>query len=77
VHEAIPLLRPAVAAICVALTVGFLINDSGIVIPATGIAVAVPCLIAAVVQWRLARPDRAANEAAVAEQTAARTDPET
>ena len=57
--KAIPLLRPAVVAIGVALTVGCLINDSGIIIPATGIAVAVPCLIAAAAHWRLAAPAHA------------------
>ena len=41
-RQAVPLLRPAVAAIAAALTVGFLMNDSGIVVPATGIALAVP-----------------------------------
>lgn len=50
----VPLLRPAVVAIGVALGIGFIINDSGIVVPATGIAVAVPCLVAAAAQWRLA-----------------------
>jgi len=49
----VPLLRPAVAATGAALTVGFLMNDSGIVVPALGIAVAVPCLVAAAAQWRL------------------------
>ena len=34
--QAVPLLRPAVAAIAAALGVGFLMNDSGIVVPATG-----------------------------------------
>ena len=32
-------------------------NDSGIVVPATGIALAVPCLVAAAAQWRLGAPD--------------------
>lgn len=52
-QRAVPLLRPAVAATGAALTVGFLMNDSGIVVPATGIALAVPCLVAASAQWRL------------------------
>ena len=56
-RTAVPLLKPAVAAIGLALTVGFLINDSGIVVPATGIALAVPCLVAAAAQWRLGAPD--------------------
>ena len=54
----VPLLRPAVAAIAVALTVGVLINDSGIVVLATGVAVAVPCLVAVAAQWLLANPPR-------------------
>jgi hypothetical protein len=53
-EQEVPLLRPAVVAIGVALGIGFVINDSGIVVPATGIAVAVPCLVAAAAQWRLA-----------------------
>lgn len=52
-QRTVPLLRPAVAASGVALTVGFLMNDSGIVVPAMGIALAVPCLVAAAAQWRL------------------------
>ncbi|MGN8244543.1 hypothetical protein ACTHAM_001447 [Cellulomonas soli] len=56
-RTAVPLLKPAVAAIGLALAVGFLINDSGIVVPATGIALAVPCLVAAAAQWRLGVPD--------------------
>jgi len=56
-RQAVPLLRPAVAAIGAALTVGFLMNDSGIVVPATGIALFVPCLVAAAAQWRLGAPD--------------------
>lgn len=56
-QAAVPLLRPAVLAIGAGLGVGFLINDSGIVVPATGIAVAVPCLVAAAAQWRLEAPE--------------------
>jgi len=60
----VPLLRPAVAATGAALAVGFLMNDSGIVVPATGIALAVPCLVAASAQWRLgARGDDDAGDA--------------
>ncbi len=50
--DSVPLLRTGYAAIGVALGLAFLVNDSGIVIPATGIAVAVPCLVAAAAQWR-------------------------
>lgn len=52
---ALPLLRPAVAAIGVGLAIGFAVNDSGIVVPATGIALAVPCLVAAAAGWRITR----------------------
>jgi hypothetical protein len=55
-RRAVPLLRPGVAALGMGLLVAFLINDSGIVVPATGIAVAVPCLVAAAAQWRLDNP---------------------
>ncbi|HEY3437793.1 MAG TPA: hypothetical protein VGK35_08910 [Actinotalea sp.] len=54
--ESVPLLPAAVAAIGLGLGLGFLINDSGIIVPATGIAVAVPCLVAAAAQARL-RPE--------------------
>lgn len=52
-ETALPLLRPAVAAIGVGLAIGFAVNDSGIVVPATGIALAVPCLVAAAAGWRI------------------------
>lgn len=51
--RAVPLLGAGIGGIAVALGVGFLINDSGIVVPATGLAVAVPCLVAAAAQLRL------------------------
>src|SRR5690606_9220822 len=54
VWAAVPLLRPCVAAVAIALGIGFVINDSGIIIPATGMAFAVPCLVAAAAQRRLA-----------------------
>lgn len=69
-QRAVPLLRPAVAAIGAALAVGFLMNDSGIVVPATGIAVAVPCLVAAAAQWRLGAPDGELDEPASGESEA-------
>ena len=72
-EKAIPLLRPAVVAVGVALTVGFLVNDSGIIIPATGIAVAVPLLIAATAQWRLATHERNAHDAASTDEVVGRT----
>ncbi|HWS57768.1 MAG TPA: hypothetical protein VN257_04455 [Actinotalea sp.] len=68
-QEAVPLLRPTIAAIGLALTVGYFINDSGIVVPATGIAVAVPLLVAAAAQWRLGSP---APTSSLVEEPAAR-----
>ncbi len=47
------MLRPALVAVAVALGIGFAVNDSGIVIPAIGISVAVPLLIAVVASWLL------------------------
>jgi hypothetical protein len=53
-----PLLRPTAAAIAVAMGLAFAVNDSGIVIPATGLALAVPCLVALAAAWRLERLER-------------------
>jgi hypothetical protein len=75
-RQAVPLLRPAVAAIAAALGLGFVMNDSGIVVPATGIALAVPCLVAAAAQWRLGAPEGTVPDevaAAPAEPTPAPT----
>ncbi|WP_413451570.1 hypothetical protein AA0Y32_15465 [Georgenia phoenicis] len=47
------MLRPALVAVAVALGIGFGVNDSGIVIPAIGVSVAVPLLIAVVAAWLL------------------------
>ena len=52
---AVPLLRPVAAALGIALGIGFLVNDSGIAIPAIGLAVALPLLIAAGATWLLER----------------------
>lgn len=52
-RDAVPLVGACVAAVGLGLGIGFLINDSGIVIVATGVAVAVPCLLAAAAQRRL------------------------
>ncbi|MCL3863244.1 hypothetical protein [Actinotalea sp. K2] len=48
-----PMLRPGVVALAVTLGIGFAVNDSGIVIPAIGVAVAVPLLVAACASWLL------------------------
>ena len=47
-----PLLRPALGAWAAAMVVGFLMNDSGIIVPATGVALVAPALIAAAAQLR-------------------------
>ncbi|MDD9207112.1 hypothetical protein PU560_11650 [Georgenia sp. 10Sc9-8] len=52
------MLRPGVAALAVALGIGFAVNDSGIVIPAIGISLAVPLLIAVVAGWLLTLRER-------------------
>ena len=53
-----PLLRPGLIALAVALGLGFALNDSGVVIPAVGVTVAVPLLVAACASWMLrVRPD--------------------
>ncbi|HEY0189351.1 MAG TPA: hypothetical protein VGC67_17835 [Cellulomonas sp.] len=48
-----PMLMPGLTALGVTLAAGFALNDSGIVVPATGIALAVPLLIAACATWML------------------------
>ena len=48
-----PMLRPGLIALAIALGIGFALNDSGIVIPAVGIAVVVPLLVAACATWML------------------------
>jgi hypothetical protein len=48
-----PLLRPGLIALATTLGLGFALNDSGVVIPAVGIAVAVPLLVAACAGWML------------------------
>lgn len=48
-----PMLRPGLVALAVALGIGFALNDSGIAIPAYGVAMAVPLLLAACASWML------------------------
>lgn len=48
------LLRPATAAIATSLAIGFAINDSGIVVPATGLTLALPLLVALIAGWKSA-----------------------
>ncbi len=40
-----PALRPGLVALLVMLTIGFAVNDSGVVIPANGAAIAVPLIV--------------------------------
>ncbi len=47
------MLRPALIAVAVALGIGFAVNDSGIVIPAIGISLAVPLLVGVIAGWLL------------------------
>ncbi|WP_155990766.1 hypothetical protein [Paraoerskovia marina] len=59
-----PMLRPGLISLTVALGIGFAVNDSGVVIPATGIAIAVPLLVAVYVNWlRVVRNRATADEA--------------
>ncbi|RYV51599.1 hypothetical protein [Pengzhenrongella frigida] len=48
-----PMLRPGLVALAIALGIGFALNDSGVVIPAVGITVVVPLLVAACAGWML------------------------
>lgn len=48
-----PVLLPGLTALAVTLGIGFALNDSGIVVPATGIGLAVPLLAAACATWML------------------------
>jgi hypothetical protein len=70
-----PMLRPGVTALAVTLGIGFAVNDSGIVIPALGISVAVPLLVAVCAGWLLgareaAEPARAAGLSGAAVRSA-------
>lgn len=57
------MLRPALVAVAVALGIGFAVNDSGIVIPAIGISLAVPLLVGVVAGWLLRlRTERRAGQ---------------
>jgi hypothetical protein len=55
----IPMLRPAVVSLAVTFTIAFLANDSGIVLPAIGISLAVPLLVSVLAGWLLARGEPA------------------
>ncbi|WP_431837050.1 hypothetical protein [Cellulomonas sp. Y8] len=74
-HDA-PLLVGGLTALGVALGFGFAINDSGVVVPATGVGLAVPLLVAACATWllgRTARPGGSTPSAPSAAPPAGRT----
>jgi hypothetical protein len=48
-----PMLLPGLIALAVTLGIGFALNDSGVVVPATGIGLAVPLLAASCATWML------------------------
>lgn len=48
-----PMLLPGLVGLAVTLGIGFALNDSGVVVPATGIGLAVPLLAAACATWML------------------------
>lgn len=47
------MLKPGVTALATAWVIGFALNDSGVVVPAIGMSLAVPLLIAVVARWLL------------------------
>lgn len=51
-----PMLLKGLIALAVTLGIGFALNDSGVVIPATGIGLAVPLLAAVCASWMLLLP---------------------
>lgn len=70
-YERAPALRPGLFGALTCALVGFLINDSGVAIPAMALTVAVPLTLAASVRaLRLATPTPAERPSAPAESTA-------
>lgn len=51
--KAAPMLPPGIVCIGVALALGMAVNDSGVAIPAVGVAVGVPLLVAACTTWMI------------------------
>ncbi|MGC5617529.1 hypothetical protein [Georgenia sp. Z1491] len=54
--EAALVLRPAAVSLVILWVIGFAVNDSGIVIPALGIALVVPLTLVLLTSWLLERP---------------------
>ncbi|GHS86292.1 hypothetical protein AGMMS50218_05950 [Actinomycetota bacterium] len=66
-----PMLIPGLVGLAVTLGIGFVMNDSGIVVPATGISLAVPLLVVACANWMLLQHPPAAVRSRRALQPAA------
>lgn len=64
------MLRPALVSLAVTLGIGFAVNDSGIVLPAIGISLSVPLLVAVLTGWLLARGGSAGPATAPSAQSA-------
>ena len=69
-YDQAPTLRAGLIALLVTLTIGFLINDSGVAIPAVGATLAVPLIVSVSVSYlldeaRSAAPDPLRTPAAM------------
>ncbi|UFU06950.1 hypothetical protein [Ruania halotolerans] len=74
----VPMLTPGLVAAAVALGLGLAVNDSGIAIPALGVALGVPLLIAACATWMLglhAQRDREVSAGVSASDAYSRSGP--
>jgi len=52
-YDQAPTLRAGLIALLITLTIGFLINDSGVAIPAVGATLAVPLIVSVSVSYLL------------------------
>ena len=75
IGTASPMLGSGLATLGVVLTLGFALNDSGIVIPAIGVALAVPLLVAVCANWMLEMRTQGAAEAGSGEAGSAEASP--
>lgn len=64
-----PMLGPGLTTLGVMLALGFAVNDSGIVIPAIGVSLAVPLLVAVCANWMLALRTGAAGVTSVPDRS--------
>lgn len=60
IDRAAVMLRPTLVSLAVTFAIAFAVNDSGIVLPAIGIALTVPLLVSVVTGWLLAQEPTAA-----------------